>query len=1100
MSGSSSGIEERTFGDMVMDYGAAKKVLEKHDDRVVDKLWVVGREYMEKEARNIVRASGNRPVLMVYTADGTPLLMRFRETIKAGGVMEVREGARPTDWLVHRLFFLWRDADEQWVCKTLFDAPVVLENKKAWTSYACAQRFVPLLRDWKPEGICISLYVFDRGMRSAMARLMRRRHLLALAQIPDGRARLMARLQDWVLDSSCADHDVQNGMCKGVCFGFAEQKLLMKNIFKGIRSVRDCMDPLVACCEEWVKSVLDVYDDIPFSEADLFACWKLCGVGEKVARMVARINLRFEGGKLRCSARVIVDAGGDEITYIRSLVLLVYRIRTFSDSRFLGMGVSGQGMVAAWQVGLDNHIAFMRAHGYSGEWYAHCYDLLGPKERLLLCKAALVAQVTDHLHKLLLKDDRVVLHFGKLEGVVQEGLYTLNYLVPRRLYQRLSEWVPGVTAFELESEVLGGAYTAAGYIDRRLFSPWRSELFKFCQGDVDAKVDGLIASPTVVPTHQILKNAQQLGRLGLPRKQIVEALLLIPQLMGSIIRGEHMHGAGAAQHKAHKGYGPWQHSAKTGLRLMQPVVNAAGKASVTRSKDEVRLATLKRKRPEQASGAGAFMSAAMPLAQAKAAAASPQGKISVAQAVVRRHHSVFKKLSSADQLHYAAEAQKEAKNKRKEYNAQIEVLEERLAKRAQELEDADRAAPPFNVATTGWTQEDLTELNRLYHRSGEYQPWYVTESRRNEIVSPPIPGPQERQRMKDVDDGHQESNDVTECPQWIALVCNGRDYFRNTVLGFGELPCSHFFVLSWGSQNPYWGSFTTLTRAVGASSSGASSSSAAPGLLALEGAKFAWEVVYKSPLREDACLLLNAPAYCFPNTMFGTQAAAWTSSDAVSFDAFVDSLPARPTPLARKKYPTTDELLDDATLDSARPGGRRIVGKTKVGTPSLPAAIASAGVALHEEIDLDEVFEAVAEAKSLIETMQSDGADFVVEHRGGQSTKAKTGKAVDFFRGRPSTGVPTIWVNEHFEAGHRSVSFTINYGDEVSVGICQTWCNMFQAWYDLWVTSDSGSIDYPFLDPRDFAPRELLAFMDSLPATHAAVRKFDELAMKLPQN
>lgn len=92
--------------------------------------------------------------------------------------------------------------------KTMFEAPVQMCSKKTWFLDAVAQRFVPVLRSWHPCGVNMSWYVLDRGERAALARFLRRRHLLDLQPIPDESERRMAGLLDWVMDSACADHDV----------------------------------------------------------------------------------------------------------------------------------------------------------------------------------------------------------------------------------------------------------------------------------------------------------------------------------------------------------------------------------------------------------------------------------------------------------------------------------------------------------------------------------------------------------------------------------------------------------------------------------------------------------------------------------------------------------------------------------------------------------------------------------------------------------------------------------------------------------------------------------------------------------------------------
>lgn len=111
------------------------------------------------------------------------------------------------------------------------------------------------MQSWHPDGISVSWYVFDRGCRAPLSRLLHRRHKLALADATSP----MKALTDWTLDSACADHDVQNGLCKGCCAGHATLDPLFRSIFKGIRSVRDTFDKLMETLPDWIKclQVLD---------------------------------------------------------------------------------------------------------------------------------------------------------------------------------------------------------------------------------------------------------------------------------------------------------------------------------------------------------------------------------------------------------------------------------------------------------------------------------------------------------------------------------------------------------------------------------------------------------------------------------------------------------------------------------------------------------------------------------------------------------------------------------------------------------------------------------------------------------------------------
>ena len=152
-----------------------------------------------------------------------------------------------------------------------------------------------------------------------------------------------------------------------------------------------------------------------------------------------------------------------------------------------------------------------------------------------------------------------------------------------------------------------------------------------------------------------------------------------------------------------------------------------------------------------------------------------------------------------------------------------------------------------------------------------------------------------------------------------------------------------------------------------------------------------------------------------------------------------------------------------------------------------------AGLPLIEEKELDEeelkaVYDAVAEAKFEIAAGHGEGGEeaaFAVEptnisHRGHGSRLA-----IDSYRGRPSLGLPSDWVNEFLPKGHRSATFSIKkYGASFAVGLCEIWVRLMHSWYDQWLAS--GGADYFKFAPADVqgctAPN-LQADIDALPAT-----------------
>ncbi len=179
----SCGVDCSSFRSLAEYFAPASRVLSRHDDSWLQKLHLVGCSFMRKQAIAFCAAASTRPVMMIYGGDLTPMLMKFRQTTVVAGSRIVRVGGRACEWCVHRCYFMWHDDHNVLRVRTAFEAPVLMASKQTWHAYACAERLAPLLRSRHQTGINISWYVFDRGARAPMVRLLRRRHAMALRKI-----------------------------------------------------------------------------------------------------------------------------------------------------------------------------------------------------------------------------------------------------------------------------------------------------------------------------------------------------------------------------------------------------------------------------------------------------------------------------------------------------------------------------------------------------------------------------------------------------------------------------------------------------------------------------------------------------------------------------------------------------------------------------------------------------------------------------------------------------------------------------------------------------------------------------------------------------
>ena len=1035
---------------------------------------------MRKQAIAFCAAASSRPVLMIYGGDLTPMLMKFRQTTVVAGSRIVRVGGRACEWCIHRCYFMWQDDHDVLRVRTAFEAPVLMASKKTWHTYACAERLAPLLQSWHPTGVSISWYVFDRGARAPMVRLLRRRHAMALRKIENPLEHTMADVCDWVVDSACADHDVQNGLCKGCSLGHDKMKELTKNIFKGVRSVRDTYDKLMETLPAWVRS-LEI-DNEKYDEDAVLSFWLFLGAKCSTAEALAAINLRWERGALRCHVSVMkLD---DPLGHVGSLILASYRIRSFSDSRFLSLGRTCQGLASAWSVGLHEHMTFVRASPECGEYYTHCYDLLANDERLFVCKAAVVSHTTDDLHRLLLIDDRIARDPSRFIDSLMKQIHRVNFEAPLLLYERLATHVPGVNAVVLESVILRGCYCAGSYIDRRLFSIARKPVFQMCSGNVVEKVAKLGSSTTPKPKDLILQKAQTLLRLGTPQVLVVQAFELLGQAPWSIMKYEQMHGSGATQHRQHREYGPATLASKAVVHMMLPLVRAAQPVDPGAVQAR-RLEALEARRPERSGASGLFLrDAVRRRMDTLGSNATSRERFLAAQEVVRSSASSFRQLPLDLRRVFEQDAMVEKKLKRKELDQKIAVAEEALLAKRRRSAELEAASSTLRAGLAGWSETDLKELDAMMSEKN-FSRQTIAQECEKQLHSPPIPTYETRCKMLDCDDDMPAEDHIT-CPAWIAQVCKHRELFADVALVYGALPDAPAFVLGYGSKSPFWAVFTKLLLVSDDDADKFETVCEFPWTRV--GHAFIGSVDCSEWFYEDHELLEDAPPFVIPKLHFESKYYVWSDEAQQTYADFVEGLPA---PVVAAKKARASEV--DETLAEKHPWIRRVLAKTSEEQLARRAEVLDVAADEAEAADIAGVAEVLAEARMELADFGDDPhPDFVLEPRGGAFTKKVHGMAIDSYRGRAQAGLPTEWMQMHWRHGARSVTCSIEkFGARMCIAFCRLWCLMMQTWFDQFIDSVVGSaIIYSVIDVPSLLSPEIRLDVEALGEEHPTKVRF----------
>ena len=113
---------------------------------------------------------------------------------------------------------------------------------------------------------------------------------------------------------------------------------------------------------------------------------------------------------------------------LTGVLLFLWRLQKFSDSRWCTVGKACRTMVLAFATGLDSLAKFVLADKQAPKYHLNGFSKLSARSRRFIAVAALASYPSDSLLAELLEDDSVVPRLQFLQDVVQDELEWLSQL------------------------------------------------------------------------------------------------------------------------------------------------------------------------------------------------------------------------------------------------------------------------------------------------------------------------------------------------------------------------------------------------------------------------------------------------------------------------------------------------------------------------------------------------------------------------------------------------------------------------------------------------------------------------------------------------
>lgn len=1024
-----------------------------HDRQRIAKWCEVLKFHVRSEFKNFVAARHNEPLLLLYSADGTPASTKevFKRSLGAQTV--TRSGRSGVDLLVQRLFVRSGDG----ACKVLLDEPRPLASKTAWAHAQAYKQMLVNPRCFGHNAVLIHHCVWDRVVHSACERKVQMIHKAMELELGDtaGLPRAVLDNLSWISTGACVCHDAHNSLKWSVLEQTQDPRTL-RGLFICIESLKNGFNLMMKNVRTWLHTVVE-FEDLPhFPHRQL---WQLLGIDPNIAEVAEELQLRFERDRLRIAKKWQGDAAVWDT--IELVLLHIWAFKKYTDSRWLSVGPSCRCMLAAQVAGLSEFIAFILKDPRNSRYYIGGFaDHWTADVAHLTAVIATASFPADAALAAVMEDDRVAMTVDSIEG---DMLVEVNYIegLPMDLWDLLggrSMW-GGIL---LRSAAISSSLTATGFMFWRLriFHEWPWSL---CRGDIESNLEELVESEE--PSDQMTKKVWRLLRMGYSRPELVSAIRLLGNANFSSVQVEQGHSFASNILKRHKEVGADMVRCRSLVSSARPLIEVPGieKKIMAASRQ---LQTLKQKRPQYFTGRQFYFQQLRCLAstwQRDGRAVDPQVSARLMKshgsswaAMPAHHRRDFETKASAARL----ELEGRIDEKKGELEAQLQVLAHR-----QDAEAKLVGNGPVRMSSARWGPEEMRKIQKLY--DGPMFPFAkVAELRKQAQVGIGEPSLKMQRFLASF---HSPSGAaVPPRPPWLGLVCRHRSLFSECIFKFQAGDGDFFFARPvFIRQNPFVVGFVRLMA--GAELDGATTSAKD-----LEMLRRDWRHVFgidhasfcfsdQGGFAEDWSVYVLTDSTCRGGAFFVAD-AEWKGIDEIkSWFPGDQEAPMVDPPCDGER----EELAKDVPLWVKLPWLMEhfppvvALQVKQCGSDSDPDMTSDTSddeeVPLAPYMSAEEVIQAMYERRFHWAGQDSqDAKDFKVQLRGGSWTQQNRGMCYDSFRGFAMKGLPEQMCS-YFHMTSTSTFSIRTYTEEGAQRLASMWCHKMQWCLEWWRTTGCSS-------------------------------------------
>ena len=742
----------------------------------------IGKQVLEESAAKVVKSFSGAPLLTSKSADGTPCktMEKHKYTTPSGKVFW-RVGRAGHEFLLKNQFI--RGSRPAGVASqvVLQDPVPLLHGKTAGAIFAACSQHWRSLRQLGHHGIAIEHYCYDRCGLEAQERMWRVWHERAhipqeVLRAKDCPSEHRLRMSELVLVTACAAHDVQSAY-RWAMGEAARDRTLLRDVYISIEALRNSMDIIVGHIAEWVAKRMEFVRPIPEPEAKSREyLWLFLGVEEETAHILAhKLQLHFHDNRIQVSEGAVGDP--DLIDTIITCMQSAFKFIKFSESRFLTVGVACRTLLAAFLLGIEDLVAFIKADEHASKWYLNGFARLRaePGRMEFVAKAAFVSRVTDGVMAEILKDPRAALRYDEYWKALCEDM---KYIV--ELPE--SVWETAASIIELEpdefrSSCIQGGHVSFHFFWRRVLQPAGELPWSLCQGDLAQNLKAL-GERDVPPPDPVSSKLWQMVRSDFSEASLVRTLELMRDISWSTLPVEQQHGSMASLHRHHPEYTTETLVARTLVHHLYKLLPKVTKEQKQVDTMQRQIQALMNKHPSRASGRQLLLGRLFAKMRSQAWTHSTREvPADMRHRIMKGHARIWRACPLADQHQLDTLAMMHAQGANSAIAAKADCLRRQRDELLAEIAEEADERRPLVMSECSLSEEQLARFGELLG-SKEFGATKVQLLRANASSCPrPIADPVAEPRKAD----YCWSSTKPQMPEWAQQVCQKREHFEGVV-------------------------------------------------------------------------------------------------------------------------------------------------------------------------------------------------------------------------------------------------------------------------------------------------------------------------------